>query len=526
MLHRILGVIGWLATGLVFGALAVRFLKPEWDQYAIYASWAGLAFLVLYTIGQWRDIVGFFKQRNARYGALAGMSVLVVLGILVAVNYLSTRQNRRWDLTTNQQYSLSEQTIKLLRNLDAPVKFLVFDQEANFERFRTRLTEYEYQSSRVDVEYIDADKRPVQAKEYKVDAYGTVIIEYKGRTERLNSDTEQALTNSLIKVITGAQKKVFFVQGHGEKDTANTERAGYSSIVEALGRDNYAVEKLVLAQQKDVPADASVVVLGGPSGDVLAQEADMLRRYLGKGGHVLVLLDPPDPAGAGAPVLETLLREWSVEVGRNLVIDASGVGQIFGGGPEVPVAATYAAHPITQGFNMLTAFPLARSVAPTGSATEGRVAQTIIETSERSWSEADLKVSGAVEMNPETGDKPGPVSVAVAVTAPVAAAAPAPASGTPADEPAQKPESRMAVIGDSDFVANYALGISGNRDIFMNAVNWLAQQEGLIAIRPREPDDRRITLTAQRTTGIFWMSLFGVPALVFGTGVLAWWRRR
>src|SRR5690606_10714067 len=120
-----------------------------------------------------RQIIAWFGQRNARYGALAGASVLIVLGILVAVNYLSARRNTRWDLTANKQYSLSEQTIKILRDLDAPVKFMVFDQEGNFDRFRTRLTEYEYQRpDMVDVEYIDADKRPVQARQYNVDTYG------------------------------------------------------------------------------------------------------------------------------------------------------------------------------------------------------------------------------------------------------------------------------------------------------------------------------------------------------------------
>jgi ABC-type uncharacterized transport system involved in gliding motility auxiliary subunit len=536
MLQRILGIIGWVGTALVFGAVAVRVLgwagyltvNEQMDRYAVYAAWAGLACVVLYTIGQWREIIAYFKQRNARYGALASASVLIVLGILIAVNYLSTRQNKRWDLTANQQYSLSEQTVKLLRELDSPVKFLVFDKPDQFDRFRARLTEYQYQNpGRVSVDYVDADQRPVQTKQYNVDTYGTVVIEYKDRTERVTSDSEQELTNGLIKAITGQQKKVYFVQGHGEKDTASSERDGYQSIAQALGRDNYAVEKLVLAQNKEVPADASVVVIAGPRGDVLPQEGDMVRRYLQRGGHLMVLLDPPDSKDNTMPVLDGLLKEWSVDVGTNVVIDASGVGQIFGGDASVPVAATYSQHPITQRFNMLTAYPLARSVAPTGSATEGRVAQTIIETSARSWAESDLKPNGEVALNPEAGDKAGPVSVGVAVTAPVAEAV-QPASNTtpPANDPGQKPESRMTVIGDSDFVANFALGIQGNRDLFMNAVNWLAQQEGLIAIRAREPSDRRITLTAQRSVAIMWMSLLVIPAVVFGAGVFTWWRRR
>jgi ABC-type uncharacterized transport system involved in gliding motility auxiliary subunit len=527
MLQKILGIVGWIGTALVFGAVAVRFFRPEWDQYAIYAAWAGLACVVLYTLGQWREILAFFRGRNARYGTIASISVIAVLAILVILNYLSQeRFNKRWDLTANQQFSLSEQTVKLLRELDAPVRFRVFDQEQNLEQYRTRLSEYEYQSSRVSTEYIDMDRQPQQARQANVDSYGTVLIEYKDRVERVTANTEQDLTNGLIKAITGAQKKVYFTQGHGEKDTGNSERTGYSAITEALGRDNYAVEKLVLAQQQNVPDDASVVVLGGPTSDLLPQETDMLRRYLMRGGHLMVLLDPPTVGGAGLPNVETLLREWSVDAGKNVVIDASGVGQIFGGDASVPVAATYAPHPITERFNLLTAYPLARSIAPTQSATEGRVAQTIIETSPRSWAETDLKASGEVALDPEAGDKPGPVSVAVAVTAPVAEATPPASAPKPADEPAQKPETRMTVIGDSDFAANYALGIQGNRDLFMNAVNWLAQQEGLIAIRPREASDRRITLTAQRTTGIFWLSIVVVPALVFGTGVYTWWRRR
>jgi ABC-type uncharacterized transport system involved in gliding motility auxiliary subunit len=531
MLQRILGIVGWLGTALVFAAVAVRFLKPEWDQYAVYAAWSGLGCVLLYTLGQWRDILTFFKRRQARYGALASASVLVVLGILLAVNYLSAKENKRWDLTADRQFSLSDQTVKLLEGLDAPVKFLVFDREANFDRFRTRLTEYEYHSPRVDVEYVDVDKKPVQARQYEIESYGTVVIEYKDRKERVTSDSEQDLTNGLIKVLTGTQKKVYFVQGHGEKDIASTERSGYKVIADALGRDNYAVEKLVLAQQKEVPADASVVVVAGPRTDLLQGEADMLRRYLAKGGHVLFLVDPPEADATPTPVLDALLKEWAVEPGRNIVVDVSGMGQLIGTDASVPVAASYPNHPITERFNVLTAYPLARSITPASGGANGRIAQTIIETSPRSWAETNIKQLGAngeVALNEDQGDKPGPVSIGAAVSAPATDVPATPGDAAKAkqgDEP-KKPESRVVVIGDSDFAATFALGIQGNRDLFMNTINWLAQQENLIAIRPREAGDRRITLTARQQTGIFWLSLLVVPAAVLGVGIYTWTRRR
>ncbi len=528
-MQRILGYLAWVAMVLVFGAVAVRLLRPEWGQYAVWAAWAGLACLLLYGIGQWRDIVAIFQRRQARYGALASISVVVVLGILIAVNYLSTRENKRWDLTANKQFTLSEQTIKLLQELKEPVRFLVFDRPTGFDRFRARLDEYRYHSDKVQIDLVDPDAKPVQAREYDVQTYGTVVIEYQGRKERVNSDTEQDLTNGLIKVLTPTQKKVYFVQGHGEKDNANTERDGYSAIVASLGRDNYAITTLVLAQQQDVPTDASVVILAGPTTDLLQPEVDMLLRYLNGGGHLFVLLDPP--AGeTSQPNLEGLLREWSIEAGDNVVVDISGVGQLFGAGPETPVAATYPSHPITERFNLMTAFPLARSVAPIPNNPNGRNPQTIAETSDRSWAETnvkELRATGKVGMSEAEGDKPGPVSIAavVAAAAPDATAEePEGASPPDADEP-KKPETRVAVFGDSDFATNGTLGIQGNPDLFMNTVSWLAQQENLISIRPRAAADRRLTLTAQQQRMVLWMTV-AIPLMLFATAFFTWSRRR
>ena len=280
-MQRILNVLAWIGTALVFGAAAVRILgftdsltvSANVDRYAMYASWAGLALVVLYTLAQWRSIVEWFGGRNARYGTLAGVSVIVGLGILVAANYLSNRQNKRWDLTSNKQYSLSDQTVKLLQDLKSPVKFLVFDRNTNFERFRTRLTAYEYNSKQVSTDYIDPDQRPVEAKQYEIQQYGTIVVEYMGRKERITNDTEQDVTNALIKVLTPSKKKVYFLGGHGEKDTTSQDRTGYSGIADALKRDNFEFDKLVLAQAGSIPADATVLVLAGPTTRLMLPKA-------------------------------------------------------------------------------------------------------------------------------------------------------------------------------------------------------------------------------------------------------------
>jgi ABC-type uncharacterized transport system involved in gliding motility auxiliary subunit len=529
MLNRILGIVGWLGTALVFAAVAVRFIRPAWMQYAQWAAIAGLVCVLLYTLSQWREIARSFRQRQTRYGTMTAVSIVAVLGILVIVNYLASQQTRRWDLTAGGAFSLSDQTLKVLQGLNAPVKVLVFDRSSGFERFRDRLNEYEHASRQFTVEYIDADRQPAQTRQYQVQSYGTVVFDYKGRVERVTSDSEQDLTNGLIKVLSDRQLKAYFTQGHGERDTGSAEdRSGYATVGQVLRRDNYAVEKLVLAQQHDVPADATVVIVAGPTTDFLPPEAAALRAYVRKGGRAVFLVDPPrDAATPPLTSLEGLLGELGVQLGRNIVVDVSGVGQLLGTDASVPVAANYPPHPIVDRFNLLTAYPLARSVTGITGANGTPTPQTFIETSQRSWAESDLKALGSgqeISQDESQGDLKGPVSIAVALA--MAAPDRPNVPSNPGANPTPTPEMRVAVVGDSDFATNSAVGIGGNSDMFVNIVNWASGQENLISIRAHDPSDRRLTLTADQQQRLIWLSLIVIPGLILGAGVYPWWRRR
>jgi ABC-type uncharacterized transport system involved in gliding motility auxiliary subunit len=527
MLKRILGLLGWLGVALVFAAVAIRFLKPEWQQYYNALAIAGLVCTLLYILSQWREIGQAFAGRQARFGTLAAASVLVVLAILVAINYLSTKHNHRWDLTAAKQFELSDQTKKVLHDLKEPVNVTVFARSDEFQRFRDRLDEYTYQSKLVHTDYIDPEKKPALAQRYGVTQLGTVVFDYKGRNEKVTNDAEQELTNALIKVVQGRQPKVYFTQGHGEKDINSADRGGYNGINSALKNDNFQIETVVLAQQTAVPADADVVIVAGPKTDFLQPEIDMLRTYLSKGGKLLLMLDPVIKPDAPKPQLLTaLLKEWDISADDDVVLDVSGMGRLIGTDESVPVAASYPPHPITQNFNLLTAYPLARSMTPIEGGANGRTAQKIVETSKSSWGETNLKglTSGQpAKQDPE--DKAGPVSLAAAVSAP-ASAAPAPKTPPANGEAPKTPETRVVGFGDSDFASNGALGVQGNRDLFLNTVNWLAQQENLISIRPRDPEDRRITLTADQERRIFYLTVLIVPGLILLAGVQTWWRRR
>ncbi len=230
----------------------------------------------------------------------------------------------------------------------------------------------------------------------------------------------------------GRQRKLYFVTGHGEHDPNSTDPiAGYSRANEALQRDNCLIVPLAIAQQTEVPADADVVIVAGPTRDFLPAEIESLRRYLNRGGKALMLLDPPDTTTA--PPLTNLVAfaaEWGIQVGNDIVVDVA--GQARGRGPGFPVIASYPEHPITKGFRFYTMFPLARTVSPI--ANSPRNAQPLLQSSELSWAETDLKAlpeGRPVSEGPE--DRKGPVDLGSAVSLP------APDAPPPAPAPAGQP---------------------------------------------------------------------------------------
>ena len=215
------------------------------------------------------------------------VSIVVFLGILVAVNYLGTRQNKRWDFTANQVYSLSDQTIKILKELKEPVQVTVFERNDRQDVHKDRLQEYrvpdDAAQDRIHRSRPRADARRQRRRSRRCRRSCSNTRAAPSASPRPN---EQDLTNALIKVVTGAARKVYFTQGHGEKDTASTDRGGYSTAVEAMKQDNFAVEPLVLIQQKTMPADATIVVIAGPTTDFFPPEIEALNAYVAKGGKV------------------------------------------------------------------------------------------------------------------------------------------------------------------------------------------------------------------------------------------------
>ena len=522
-MKRIIGLLGWVGVLLVLASVVIKFTKPEWPFQTL--ALAGLVVVLIYAAASWREFAGVFQGRNAQYGSVAAGSVLAVIAILVFINYIGNRQNYRWDLTSSKTFTMSDQTKQLLTSIKGPLTIRLYYSRQNGDSeqpHRDRMENYEYLSKQVSIEYIDANAKPTEAEKDEITAVPTLIFRYGGRTQRATSDDETSVANALKKLIEGKAKKAYFTEGHGERDTDEAQAPqGYKGISAALTDENFEVAKLQIAQKGSIPADCTVLVIAGAHNDFLPQETDLVTAYVKNGGKLLLLIDPPAKGGTVQPTsLISLAKEWGMQVGDDIVVDPQ--GQLSGFDASVPIGIPLQ-HPINAKAKAVTAFKLARSIVPVEGGVDGHVAQTFVQSGPGSWSEHDVKGlydTGRPEKNVDKGDKAGPISLAAA------ASAPAPGNAASADPDAPKPESRVVVVGDSDFATNQMAGIGGNADLFLNAMNWLAQQENLIAIRPKDPEDRRLQLSQNEVDLIFYLTVLVIPLAFFANGFRIYWKRR
>jgi ABC-type uncharacterized transport system involved in gliding motility auxiliary subunit len=500
----------------------VRESKPLPGKPEIYLIVGGVLILAQLLL-RFEDIAKAVGTRQLRYGGNSAVLVLVVIGILGALNYLVERHTKRFDLTKNQRFSLSDQTKKVIQGLKEDVKVTYFQQSADMSFGEDRMKEYQAVSPHIKTEFVDPRKNPARTREYEITAVPTLVVEYAGKKERISNDSEQDVTNAIIKVTRDKKKTVCFASGEGEHDPEDSGDKGYSSAKTGLGKSQYEVKKVLLLREKTVPADCTELIVAGPAKDLLPPAIDAIRDYVKGGGKALLMLEPE--IQELTPNLDALVKEWNVDVARDIVVDVSGMGQLFGTGAFTPIVAEFPPHDITKDLRgFATAFHEARSVQAGKVNTPGSSAQNLLETTASSWAETDFPLKDKVEMNPGR-DRQGPISLGVAVS--IRAPTPTPSPGAEQDKPEPPAaETRVVVLGDSDFASNALLGFQGNQDFFLNTVAWLAQDPDLISIRAREPEDQKMFLTTTQERNVLYLSLVLLPGLFVVLGVYTWWRRR
>ncbi|RPI17751.1 MAG: hypothetical protein EHM65_02825 [Acidobacteriales bacterium] len=455
---------------------------------------------------------GWMKARQTKYAAYVTVYFLVVVAILVAANWLANRHNKSYDSTANKRFSLSAQTEKVVRGLTQDAKITLYDRTSQFTAARDLLDRYDNLATKLTVAYVDPDKRPQIAKTDGVRSYGTIYVQAGGKREEAKSLTEEEITGALIRALKSGPRTACAVSGSGEHSLEETERTSYSALKELLEKNNYTTRSIKLLEKPEVPRDCTVLIVGGPRFDYVQPVVDAIKSYVEAGGRALVMLDAPLKLGkediAENAALAKMLEGWGVTLSKDLVLDTSGIGQLFGLGPEMPLVTAYESHAIVREMKeVATAFPLSRSleVKPADKVTP----EKLFSTTANSVATQNLS-SREIRLNPAT-DKKGPLALA---------AAGAYNSGS------EGAAGRFVVVGSSGWVANNVLPFNGNRDLFLNMMNWLSSDEDLISIRPKEPTDRRLSLNRSQMVRIFYSSVVGLPLLVILAGLGVWWRRR
>src|SRR5260370_14119292 len=161
----------------------------------------GAALIVLHLVLRWEDVFGRIGRRQVKYGTNTLVLVLVVLAIAVAANYVVVRNPQRWDLTKGQRYSLSDQTRKVVGGLKDDVKITYFQRQRDMARGQDRLKDYQTLGSRLKVEFVDPVQSPGKAQAYDVRGPWRILVVERGdELEKISNDSEQDITNELMKI--------------------------------------------------------------------------------------------------------------------------------------------------------------------------------------------------------------------------------------------------------------------------------------------------------------------------------------
>lgn len=454
----------------------------------------------------------FLQARQTKYAAYAATYLAVILAILATINVLANRYDKSFDATSNKRYSLSDQTVKIVKGLKQDATITYFDGPRSFQSAKDQLDLYSNLSPKVHVKYVDPDKDPMAARAAGLKAKGTAIVEVGLNKNEAKSVSEEDVTGALIRDLKNTTRTICFATGSGEHQIDDSGSNGFSHFKDLLAKDNYVAKSIDLLQKAEVPGDCTVLAIAGPRGDYQQPEVDAVKKYVEDGGRALFLLDPPLKVGrsdiADNDALTALLSSWGVTVEKDLILDLNPIGQLFGLGPQVALVSSYDRHPIVKEMSgSATGFPFSRSLE--AKSADKTSVEKLFSSSDSSLATDKLNSPKIDPSDPK--NKKGPLTIAAAGTY---------------NTGKQSSQGRFVVIGSSDWAANSFLAFKGNRDLALNTLNWLSSDEDLISIRPKEPEDRRITMTNSQFRWVLISSQFIFPLLVFFAGISVWWQRR
>lgn len=514
LILAILALLGAIVGGILRGLMALNLFtpsSPEWVNNALIISLALLvAGLGIYAIAEPQKVQRLLTGRQARYGSNTLVMTLAFLGILIAANVIAYQNQQTWDLTEGKEHTLAPETLRALAMLPEPVTATAFyspNMSFSAEDARKLLQDFENNSKgKFSFTFVDPVQNPVAAKEAGITGDGKIVLRMGDRKEIVSYASETELVRALIRLMTPEQRTVYFLIGHGEADIEGNGQRSAVRAAQALKDKNYNVKSLNLAAERQIPQDARALIVAGPLKPLLDEEVALIRSYLENGGSLILLQDPLPLTNFGEardPLSEYLQNEWGITLNNDLIVDLSS------NQPLMAITATYdTTHPVTRGLNMIAVLPQARSVEAL-TPPENVTQTSLVQTAQSSWGETDFEAlkNNQAQFDPQA-DKQGPLSLAIAA------------------ENSQT-RAKVVVIGNSAFVEDNFFDAYGNSDLFLNSVDWAAQQQDLINITPRMPRQRTFVIPNQwQWVSIFLSSICILPGLIVVAGIATWFARR
>ncbi|MFQ6096427.1 MAG: GldG family protein, partial [Armatimonadota bacterium] len=492
---------------------------------------------------------------------LIGLAALILfVGILGLVNFIAVRYGGewKWDSTENKYYSLSDMTRQIVKKLDQPVEVVGFytagpwSQRDEADRL---YRQYNDLSPKLKTALYDTRLDLAQVKKYNPPSNNVTIVKCGDNRKEVYSVNEQDITSAILEVTERKKKKVYFLEGHGERAIEGGDENSYTHVAGKLRDLQYDVETLNLISGEEagssdtvvldeateekageVPGDCSVLCIVGPKMPLRESEIEAINDYLDRGGDAFIAL-----GGPGDPDLSEVLSRWEIKVGEGNVIDP---GASWFGSPTLVTVIPQRDHPVLKDLNrVVTALPLPRPIetteespppSPYAPSPPQPDSVSLFSSSSASWEETGITPE-TTEVSRDPDERSGPLSLAVAVDAPPKTGPDAEEEPEPPSNPWEPPKertkgkqrTRMVVIGTTDFAEDdYARQVKGNEALFLNSINWLAERTKLISLPPKEKGEHRLNLTGNVRRFVMLLTLILAPLSVAIVGGIVWWVRR
>lgn len=470
------------------------------------------------------------NNAKLKFAVSTFISVIAAFAIFLTVLMIAQKNHHTFDLTQDKRFTISPQSVQVVKELPQNVQALAFLLTIDLDgRQKAEELLKQYQQAcaeKFSYKIVDPKRDPLLAKKYEVRMPGCVVfVADNKRTSRSMTVEETQMTNALLNLSDIAEKKVYFLMGHGEISAYSTNSEqnmkglpNMSQFRADLTAEGFIGLNLNLNETKKIPDDAAILVIPGPTAELLPAETKMIEDWIAKGGRLLLTLE-----------METLnkydafLNKYGFKCPDELVIDE--MAQLAGAEAVYSIALQYNQEcPIVKDFNMTTLYKLARTVEPADKLPQGAKVVPLMMTGPNAYT---LKLSSIMqnkEMQVSEKDilRKGSMKLAAVGTYPVAETA-QPKDGEAAkagDTPKKTKEGRIVVIGDSECFCNELYKSVGNRDFALNILNWLGASENRITIRAKEEHSQPLILAENTVLRIKVFLIFALPLCVFIIGLV------